>query len=99
MTILDVCKEEGVQLVRSGTYWKGPCPFHVCCDKYSFTVSSPKNSYYCFSCKRGGSGEDLKKELLVNHVRKKHEEFIKKTIEMKKLSQSNEVISNSTIQE
>ncbi len=42
-----------VELKRSGTSWKGLCPFHR--DKTaSFFVSPPRNTWKCFGCGEGG---------------------------------------------
>jgi len=50
--IVDVVNEY-VRLKRSGSRFKGLCPFH---DENtpSFSVDPEKNLYYCFGCQRGG---------------------------------------------
>ena len=45
--------QERVPLRRSGTTWKGLCPFHG--EKTpSFHVNPDRGSYYCFGCQEGG---------------------------------------------
>ena len=45
---------EYVQLKKSGTRYKGLCPFHT--EKTpSFTVNSENGLYYCFGCQKGGN--------------------------------------------
>jgi len=44
---------EYVTLKRTGSYYKGPCPFHRERTP-SFTVTPTKEIFYCFSCHRGG---------------------------------------------
>lgn len=42
-----------VELKRSGSSWKGSCPFHR--DKHpSFSVSPDRGTWKCFSCNQGG---------------------------------------------
>ncbi len=46
--------EQYVPLKRSGTEWKGLCPFHT--EKTpSFGVTPSKQSFYCFGCQEGGT--------------------------------------------
>ena len=52
LSILDVVLEY-VQLKKTGSYWKGSCPFHQETDA-SFTVSPDKQIFYCFGCHAGG---------------------------------------------
>jgi len=50
--IVDVVNDH-VRLKRSGSRYKGLCPFHD--EKTpSFSVDPDKNLYYCFGCQRGG---------------------------------------------
>ena len=35
--------------------YRGPCPFHKSGASRSFHISTSKNVYYCFGCKRGGN--------------------------------------------
>lgn len=51
--IVQVVQERGVSLRRSGTAWKGLCPFHG--EKTpSFQVNGEKGLFYCFGCGVGG---------------------------------------------
>jgi DNA primase len=51
--IVQVVQERGVQLRRSGTAWKGLCPFHG--EKTpSFQVNGEKGFFHCFGCGVGG---------------------------------------------
>ena len=44
---------ERVKLVKSGSSYKGLCPFHA--EKTaSFFVNPSQGFFYCFGCKRGG---------------------------------------------
>jgi DNA primase len=52
LNLLEVVQQH-VRLRRQGREWIGLCPFHQ--EKTpSFTVSEPKQSWYCFGCQRGG---------------------------------------------
>ncbi len=44
---------EHVTLKRTGTDYRGPCPFHQGTHP-NFSVSPKKHMYYCFVCKEGG---------------------------------------------
>ena len=44
---------EYVNLKRSGTDFRGPCPFHQGTHR-NFSVSPRKRMYYCFVCHEGG---------------------------------------------
>jgi len=50
--IVDVANDY-VQLKRSGSRFKGLCPFHNE-DTPSFSIDPDKNLYYCFGCGNGG---------------------------------------------
>ena len=50
--IVDVAGDY-VQLKRSGSRFKGLCPFHNE-DTPSFSIDPDKNLYYCFGCGNGG---------------------------------------------
>ena len=50
--IVDVVNDY-VRLKRSGSRFKGLCPFHDE-NTASFSVDPDKNLYYCFGCQRGG---------------------------------------------
>ncbi len=45
--------QESVQLKRTGTDWRGPCPFHGGTHR-NFAVIPRKNLYYCFVCHAAG---------------------------------------------
>lgn len=52
VAILDIVTNYS-SLKKTGSYWKGQCPFHH--DKTpSFTVSPQKEIFYCFGCQTGG---------------------------------------------
>ncbi|GIX07631.1 MAG: DNA primase [Candidatus Poribacteria bacterium] len=51
--IVQLMREYGVSLRRSGRNWIGRCPFHPD-DTPSFSVSAEKGLYHCFGC--GASG-------------------------------------------
>ena len=44
---------ESVQLKRTGTDYRGPCPFHGGTHR-NFTVIPKKGRYYCFVCHESG---------------------------------------------
>lgn len=44
---------ESVQLKRTGSDWRGPCPFHGGTNR-NFSVVPRKNMYYCFVCHAAG---------------------------------------------
>src|SRR5687768_7539539 len=44
---------EHVNLKRSGTDWRGPCPFHQGTHR-NFSVSPKRGRYHCFVCGEGG---------------------------------------------
>lgn len=44
---------ESVQLKRTGSDWRGPCPFHGGANR-NFAVIPRKNLYYCFVCHAAG---------------------------------------------
>lgn len=55
LNIVDVVIKSGVELHRTGSNYKGLCPFHQE-DTASFIVSPHKNIYKCFGCgEKGGS--------------------------------------------
>lgn len=46
-----------IELKKTGPYLKGNCPIkeaNVPCGKNGFTVSIPKQIFYCFGCHEGG---------------------------------------------
>lgn len=45
--------QESVTLKRSGSDWRGPCPFHGGTNR-NFAVIPRKNLYYCFVCHASG---------------------------------------------
>jgi DNA primase len=45
--------QESVQLKRTGSDWRGPCPFHGGSHR-NFAVIPRKNLYYCFVCHAAG---------------------------------------------
>ena len=45
--------QESVQLKRTGSDWRGPCPFHGGTNR-NFAVIPRKNLYYCFVCHAAG---------------------------------------------
>ncbi|MES1259658.1 MAG: DNA primase [Gemmatimonadota bacterium] len=50
--LLEIVQEQ-VQLKRTGSDWRGPCPFHQGTGK-NFAVFPKTNSYYCFVCHAAG---------------------------------------------
>lgn len=50
--LLEIVQEQ-VPLKRTGSDWRGPCPFHHGTGR-NFVVIPKKNSYYCFVCHVGG---------------------------------------------
>ena len=44
---------ESVELKRTGSDWRGPCPFHGGTNR-NFAVIPKKGRYYCFVCKESG---------------------------------------------
>ena len=50
--LLEIVQEQ-VPLKRTGSDWRGPCPFHGGTGR-NFAVIPKKNSYYCFVCHVGG---------------------------------------------
>ena len=45
--------QESVQLKRTGSDWRGPCPFHGGTHR-NFAVVPKKNCFYCFVCHESG---------------------------------------------
>jgi len=59
ISIMDLCKERGIDLTRHGLHdYKGRCPLHDD-DKPSFIVTPEKNLWHCLGCDKGGSVIDL----------------------------------------
>jgi DNA primase len=59
---------EYVDLKRTGSDFRGPCPFHQGTHR-NFSVSPKKEMYYCFVCKEGGDVFDfLRKRLGLDFV-------------------------------
>ncbi|HJU64610.1 MAG TPA: DNA primase [Gemmatimonadaceae bacterium] len=59
---------EFVNLKRTGSDFRGPCPFHQGTHR-NFSVSPKKEMYYCFVCKEGGDVFDfLRKRLGLDFV-------------------------------
>jgi len=58
-----VCSRLGIELNPEGRRLVGPCPFH---DEHrpSFNVYHDTNTWYCFSCKRGGDAYRLVSSIL-----------------------------------
>ena len=57
LSLADVLKSMyGVQLVRRGKEYRGPCPFHNGSRGSTSFCVSPDNEYKCFNCGRGGGG-------------------------------------------
>ena len=53
--IVDLISDNGITLIKSGTNYKGLCPFHS--EKTpSFNVNSLRGYFYCFGCKISGDG-------------------------------------------
>lgn len=53
ITLEDVVRSYGVQLIPSGTNFKAVCPLHADKDP-SFGINTPKQLFYCFGCGEGG---------------------------------------------
>ena len=56
-----------VQLKRSGSSFKGLCPFHSE-DTPSFNIDPDKNLYHCFGCGAGGDVFKFVQEIGRAHV-------------------------------
>lgn len=54
---------EHVNLKRTGSDYRGPCPFHQGKDR-NFSVAPKKGIYYCFVCHASGDAIDFAKEWL-----------------------------------
>ena len=50
--LLEIVQEQ-VQLKRTGSDWRGPCPFHGGANR-NFAVIPKKNCFYCFVCHKSG---------------------------------------------
>ena len=62
--IVEVVSEQ-VVLKRSGTSFRGACPFHGGTDPSALSVSTAKNMYHCFSC--GAAGGVVKFMMEIGH--------------------------------
>lgn len=56
MVLLDLLKEDKIELKQSGIRWVAGCPFHEGDRDPSFTIY-PTETYFCFAC--GASGDAL----------------------------------------
>jgi DNA primase len=57
VSMFDLAKEYVNDFEEKGSYQKGTCPFCTSCptcSHKSFTVSMPRQIFYCFKCNVGG---------------------------------------------
>jgi DNA primase len=59
VSIVDLVRRSGVELVRQGKEWVGVCRFHEE-SQPSLFVNPDKGSWHCFGCNRGGSVIDFR---------------------------------------
>lgn len=58
--IVQVLDMLGIDLQKSGSQLRGPCPIHGGDNPRSFVVTPSKNAYYCFGeCEKGGDTIEL----------------------------------------
>lgn len=59
MNILEVLEKYGLDLTKQGDLYVTFCPFHRDENRPNFTIYVKTNSYYCYTCSRGGDAIDF----------------------------------------
>lgn len=54
MTILDLLNKYGIELTKQGSLFVAFCPFHRDENRPNFTVYPATDSYFCYTCSKGG---------------------------------------------
>ena len=68
--LLEIVQEQ-VPLKRTGSDWRGACPFHGGTNR-NFAVIQKKNCFYCFVCHKSGDVFTWYRVALSHYLFRKH---------------------------
>lgn len=59
MKILELVEKYGLDVTKQGNLYVAYCPFHKDEHRPNFTVYTETDSYYCYTCSKGGDAIDF----------------------------------------
>jgi DNA primase len=59
MNILELVEKYGLEVTKQGNLYVTYCPFHKDEHRPNFTIYEETNSYYCYTCSKGGDAIDF----------------------------------------
>jgi len=59
MKILELAEKYGLETTKQGNLFIAYCPFHRDEHRPNFTIYKDTDSYYCYTCSRGGDAVDF----------------------------------------
>jgi len=59
MKILELVEKYGLEITKQGNLYVTYCPFHKDEHRPNFTVYEDTDSYYCYTCSKGGDAIDF----------------------------------------
>ena len=59
MKILEIAQKYNIELTKQGNLYVGFCVFHEDENRPNFTIYPQTDSYFCYTCSKGGDAVDL----------------------------------------
>ncbi len=59
MSIVELCEKYSLELTKQGSLFVTFCPFHRDENRPNFTIYPETDSYFCYTCSKGGDVVDL----------------------------------------